>query len=179
MNWEKFIFNNHEQFIKFAVKIRNKLNYMEAEDIVQDVYLNVYKKNYNCSELRMKWIIMASIKNACFNWFRKKITGYSDNFNLNEHELPIIHKTDHTVYHTPLDDLTAVEPSNIDPMTFKMIMDTIESKLTHREWSILYKFASGYSVEELARQYKIDLTTVRVTVHKARKKIHYLSSILT
>ncbi len=126
-------------------------NVHEAEDVMQDTYVNIYRyaKNYTSKKKPLAWMLTIT-KNLCLNKMKKKSRKETDIADI-EHMITSNKKNEHHDYvfaRTLLEDLTDEERQII-------ILSSIE----------------GLKYREISALLDLNLSTVLSKYHRAMKKL--------
>jgi len=143
-NLEKLIDMYGEKLLRYATAILN--NHQDAEDIVQDVFLSVYKKYESFDGANISaWLYKITYNQSINKLKRRKLFIFGD--------IP--------------EDTVAPEDAEFSDNTLEAL-----SKLKPEERALLYaKIVEGYDYDELAKQMNKSPATLRKRYERARKKL--------
>jgi len=141
-------------------------NQADAEDAVQDIYLNVYKKLYTIQDAgkAMSWIL-ALTRNTCLNKLEKnKRTETTLSFD--EEDLPSVFTImkDERVYDSPEQNLLAREEDEI-------IDDILSILPLEQRDAVLLHHIEQRSVEEVAEITDVAVGTIKSRLNYARHRL--------
>lgn len=134
----------------FAFSLSILKNSHDAEDVMQDVYLNIYKHadKYSSTGKPLSWILTIT-KNLCYNKMKK-------------------HKGEVNV---DIKDIQNITSTHINPDE-KILIDTIFETLEDEEKQIIILHElSGFKYIEISKLLELKLSTVISKYHRAIKKI--------
>ena len=127
-------------------------NVTDAEDIMQDTYVNIYKyaSMYNPRNKPLAWILKIT-KNLCLNKLNKK----------KKHKETNIDDIEHTI-----------AASSLNSNHNYVLARTILEDLTDQEKKIIILSSiEGFKYREIAELLELNLTTVLSKYHRAMKKL--------
>ncbi len=154
MDWNKFIQDNNKLYFSIAVKSTNDV--CEAEDIVQNVYLSLFKNGYKDSD-NIRAIGMVSTYNQCVNRYRNRSRRIS------------------TVPYSPsVVEYVGYDSEVVSKINYNEVLGEIREILTEEEWDIIYSHAIGFKYREIADRYGLNINTFKSYVRSIRKKICHL-----
>lgn len=137
----------------FGVALRILKDRVLAEDVLQDVYVNIWRNAAGFSVERasaMSWLIAIS-RNQAIDRLRARQPGHAD-----------------------LDEAEAVRDPGPDPETAAMqrsegarIEDCMRELAAERAEAVRGAYVEGYSYQELAEQYGVPLNTMRTWLRRS------------
>jgi RNA polymerase sigma-70 factor (ECF subfamily) len=141
---------------RFAKRLM--INYAEAEDVVQEVFLRLWSKREQLNEVRSIEALAVTItKNLCLDKLKSKS---SKNYELkNYHEQA-----------TTITPYTAMETSD----SYKKVNELINQLPDQQKMIIHLRDIEGYEYEEIAEMTGMNPNAIRVNLSRARKKIRDL-----
>jgi RNA polymerase sigma factor (sigma-70 family) len=155
-----------EQFTGMVNSVKNKLfrfaytitgEREEAEDVVQDVLLKTWDRRHLLGEIQNfeAWC-MRLVKNRSLERIRYNNTRRSSDLST---QLEVM---------SPLPNPETLS----DSASKREILDTLMGKLSDKQRQILHlREVEGYAYQEIADLLGIELSTLKVELHRARKKM--------
>lgn len=126
----------------------------DAEDILQDTFVSIYKNIENVSDYdKLRAWIFSILKNACYTRYKKRKREFPDEF--------ILDKTDNLVTYLGEDEIA--EKSEIQEALLKL-------NAKEREVLVLFYY-NDFSIEEIASICKTFKGTVKSRLYRARKNL--------
>lgn len=126
----------------------------DAEDILQDTFVSIYKNIENVSDYdKLRAWIFSILKNACYTKYNKRKREFPDDF--------ILDKTDNLVTYLGEDEIA--EKSEIQEALLKL-------NAKEREVLVLFYY-NDFSIEEIASICKTFKGTVKSRLYRARKNL--------
>jgi len=161
--FNQLITTYQERLLKIAYSIT--LDHEEAQEIVQDVFVSVFKsiKSFRKEASLATWLRRITI-NHSLNWKRK----WKRRFRW--HHDPIDFKTETMLTnntHQKSDPETLIREKEFE----KKIMDTIKTLPEKLRVVFALNNLEGLTYEQIATTLDINIGTVRSRLHSARKKI--------
>jgi RNA polymerase sigma factor (sigma-70 family) len=142
-----------DRLFRFAKRIINNLP--EAEDIVQEVFIRLWKKRDHLAEYRsVEALAMIITKNLCYDYLKSKnrLTDELTNLNDRDSECVVELQTEFTESHNLIKEL-------INRLPYKQRM------------IIQLRDIEGFEFEEIAEITGTNSNAVRVNLSRARKTI--------
>ncbi len=152
----ELLYNDTRNYVyRFALSIVK--NCSDAEDIMQDTYVNInkYAKNYNSRQKPLAWILTIT-KNLCLNKLKANKNRIATDYS--EVEQTLGSKVDHAFNKTLL----------------KTIIEVLDD--SERQIFILNSI-DNYKFREIASLLDLKLSTVLSKYHRAIKKIRFIYSL--
>jgi RNA polymerase sigma-70 factor (ECF subfamily) len=136
---------------QYLFALRLLTNSHDAEDVVQDVFMNIWKsKPVFKNEIAFKSYIYLSTRNKCFDLIKKKKPVYESSDNLKE---------------TP-DEIEYLLKEEV----FRLLDKAVE-KLPPQTRSIIMLSMKGHSIKEIAELLAISVNTVKTLKSRAYKQL--------
>ena len=156
--WSTFVNKTQKGYIAMARKIVNTAE--DAEDVVQTVYMKLFRANYN--EKGMLSAGVLAVHRESFNVVRNKHKVQALN---NPSKMPTYHQYKYVnSAHSGYDGLHRMDSD--------VVFDSLSSILTSSEHKIITAYGVGFSYLEISEMYNIALGTVKAVIARARKKLH-------
>lgn len=129
-------------------------NREEAEDVLQDTFLSIYKNINNLKEFnKLRPWIFSILKNSCYTRYKNRKREFPDEF--------VLEKADSNLISSGEDEF--------------LLNNEVESailKLNHKEREVLVLFYyDDFSIEEIAKILKTFTGTVKSRLFRARKNL--------
>lgn len=152
----KSLFNDfYASQVMFALKILG--NKQDAEDVVQDVFLSIWRSNCNFkNEISFKSYLYMSTKNRCIDFIRKRKV-------VNEEIKPDFVFKDESDF---ADQILKNE-------AYSLLHKAIE-KLPSQTKNVILRSMSGMSVQEVADSLGVSVNTVKTLKQKAYRVLREL-----
>lgn len=143
-----------DKLFRFALGILS--NKEEAKDVVQDIILKLWERKDSINKIESveAWM-MKSIRNRCIDLIRSK--------GRNTEDIEKADQIDCNAYH-PGD----LAESNDLAIHVRSVINQLPKSYKH---VILLRDIEGYSYEEISEILELSLSQVKVTIHRARKKV--------
>ena len=126
----------------------------DAEDILQDTFVSIYKNIENVSDYdKLRAWIFSILKNSCYTRYKKRKREFPDEF--------ILDKTDNLITYLGEDEIA--EKSEIQEALLKL-------NAKEREVLVLFYY-NDFSIEEIASICKTFKGTVKSRLYRARKNL--------
>lgn len=129
-------------------------NKEEAEDVLQDTFLSIYKNINNLKEFnKLKPWIFSILKNSCYTRYKNRKREFPDEFVLEKADSKLI-------------------SSGEDEFVLNNEVESALLKLNHKEREVLVLFYyDDFSIEEIAKILKTFQGTVKSRLFRARKNL--------
>lgn len=126
----------------------------EAEDVLQDTFLSIYKNINNLKEFnKLRSWIFSILKNSCYTRYKNRKREFPDEF--------ILEKADSNFI-----------SSGEDEFVLNNEVESALLKLNHKEREVLVLFYyDDFSIEEIAKILKTFQGTVKSRLFRARKNL--------
>jgi RNA polymerase sigma factor (sigma-70 family) len=139
----------------FRLAIRLLDNRQEAEDIVQDVYLKIWKLKNDLGKYKsIEALMMTMTRNMCLDNLKRKSNKFSS---LNEN-----------MHHSEQVDFSVKEEQKDKVEKVKLLIQNLPEQ---QKTIIHLRDVEGYDFEEIMKITSYDLNYIRVNLSRARKKI--------
>lgn len=127
-------------------------NREEAEDVLQDTFLSIYKNINNLKEFnKLRAWIFSILKNSCYTRYKNRKREFPDEFILEKADSKLI-------------------SSGEDEFVLNNEVESALLKLNHKEREVLVLFYyDDFSIEEIAKILKTFTGTVKSRLFRARK----------
>jgi RNA polymerase sigma-70 factor, ECF subfamily len=159
--WE-IIDEYEEKLLRYVQRISD-IPYEDAENLVQDIFIKVYKNinSYDSSFPMSSWIYRIA-HNETIDYFRKN-TKHSSNISLSDEEYKNLVESI-TDWKTPHDDLKKWEIRNVVKKAISMLSPDYKDV-------IMLKFIEEKSYEEISDILKMPVWTVWTLINRAKKQL--------
>lgn len=129
-------------------------NREEAEDVLQDTFLSIYKNINNLKEFnKLRPWIFSILKNSCYTRYKNRKREFPDEFVLEKADSKLI-------------------SSGEDEFVLNNEVESALLKLNHKEREVLVLFYyDDFSIEEIAKILKTFTGTVKSRLFRARKNL--------
>lgn len=129
-------------------------NKEEAEDVLQDTFLSIYKNINNLKEFnKLRPWIFSILKNSCYTRYKNRKREFPDEFVLEKADSKLI-------------------SSGEDEFVLNNEVESALLKLNHKEREVLVLFYyDDFSIEEIAKILKTFTGTVKSRLFRARKNL--------
>lgn len=129
-------------------------NREEAEDVLQDTFLSIYKNINNLKEFnKLRPWIFSILKNSCYTRYKNRKREFPDEFILEKADSKLI-------------------SSGEDEFVLNNEVESALLKLNHKEREVLILFYyDDFSIEEIAKILKTFQGTVKSRLFRARKNL--------
>lgn len=147
----------------YSISFRMLYNKQEAEDVVQDTFLRVYK-NLTKYDHHMKfstWIYRIAT-NLCIDRLRKRKPNYSLDAESSEREGLDGYSMIPSDHRTPESELILTE-------TQKIIHQAIESLPVKYKSVMILRYLQDLSLQEIGEILDMPITTIKTRVHRGRE----------
>ena len=126
----------------------------EAEDVLQDTFLSIYKNINNLKEFnKLRPWIFSILKNSCYTRYKNRKREFPDEFILEKADSKLI-------------------SSGEDEFVLNNEVESALLKLNHKEREVLVLFYyDDFSIEEIAKILKTFQGTVKSRLFRARKNL--------
>ena len=126
----------------------------EAEDVLQDTFLSIYKNINNLKEFnKLRPWIFSILKNSCYTRYKNRKREFPDEFILEKADSKLI-------------------SSGEDEFVLNNEVESALLKLNHKEREVLVLFYfDDFSIEEIAKILKTFTGTVKSRLFRARKNL--------
>ncbi|KKO53127.1 RNA polymerase sigma factor SigW [Paenibacillus sp. DMB20] len=147
----------------FHLAYRMLNNRHEAEDIVQETFLRVYKNldRYDENQKFSTWIYRIGT-NLCIDRLRKRKPSYSLDADMNDQEGMDGYSM------IPSDDRSP-ETEMLLSETQRIIHDSIESLPAKYKTIMLLRYIQDLSLQEISEVLDLPVTTIKTRVHRGRE----------
>lgn len=153
--YTKILLPLKDKLFRFALSVVS--NRAVAEDVVQDAYLKLWSKREQLDEIRnIEAWSMRMVKNLCLDYFKSSHTKTTRSEINEETSLGFISSPQHQ---TEISD------------TVEQVHGIIDSLPLQQKQIIQLRDVEGYSYKDIADILEIDMNTVKVYLHRARKSI--------
>jgi len=147
----------------FHLAYRMLSNRHEAEDVVQDTFLRVYRNldRYDETQKFSTWIYRIGT-NLCIDRLRKRKPNYSLDAEMNDQE--------------GIDGYAMIPSDNRTPETYllvsetqKMVHEAIESLPAKYKTVMVLRYLKDMSLQEISDVLDMPVTTIKTRVHRGRE----------
>jgi len=163
-----FFAREYDNLVSFVRKNWQAVNEAEAEDIVQDVALNLFTKvDFNTPVENLFAYVYRSLKNKIIDLSRKKREDRLDDFEDDE-------TGENLILRRIIDDIDDPEEKVEQERMLKLMFDTIEDLRPDQQDIIIATELEGYTFEELSNEMEVPIGTLLSRKHRAIAKLQKL-----
>lgn len=156
------LYNRHHRRV-LSICLRMLQNQNEAEDLTQDVFIQLYRKigSFRGDSAFATWLHRLAVNQVLMH-FRKRIVKFEKTTEENETSVQIIGSSE-----------TSGKLPIIDKIAFEACIDKLPER--YRNVFILHD-VEGYSYEEAAKILGLSVGTAKSQLHKARLKLRKIQA---
>jgi len=163
-----FFAREYDNLVSFVRRNWNAANEAEAEDIVQDVALNLFTKvDFNTPVENLFAYVYRSLKNKIIDLRRKRREDRLDDF-----EDAVT--GENLILRQLVDDISDPEEKEEQEKMLKLMMDTIEELRPDQQDIIIATELEGYTFDELSQEMEVPIGTLLSRKHRAIAKLQKL-----
>lgn len=163
-----FFAREYDNLVSFVRKNWKAANEAEAEDIVQDVALNLFTKvDFNTPIENLFAYVYRSLRNKIVDLTRKRREERLDDFE-------DIETGENLILRRMIDDIADPDEKAEQEQMLKLMMDTIEELRPDQQDIIIATELEGYTFEELSNEMEVPIGTLLSRKHRAIAKLQKL-----
>jgi len=165
-----FLAQEYSNLVSYARRNWQVADEADAEDIVQDVALNLFTKvDFNAPIENLFAYVYRSLKNKIIDLTRKRREDRLDDYEDEERgENPILQGW--------VNETEAPEEKEEQEQMLQLMLDTIEDLRPDQQEIIIATELEGYTFEELSNELEIPIGTLLSRKHRAIAKLQKLMS---
>jgi len=163
-----FFAHEYDNLVSYVRKNWQAANEAEAEDIVQDVALNLFTKvDFNAPIENLFAYVYRSLKNKIIDLTRKRRAGRLDDY---EDEK----SGENFLLRRMVDEIADSEEKAEQEQLLKLMLNTLEELRPDQQDIIVATELEGYTFEELSNELEIPIGTLLSRKHRAIAKLQKL-----
>lgn len=163
-----FFAREYDNLVSYARRNWRSLNEAEAEDIVQDVALNLFSKvDFNTPVENLFAYVYRSLKNKIIDLSRKRREERLDDYEDQK-------SGENMLLKSLIADIIDPEEREEQERMLKLMFETIEELRPDQQEIIISTELEGYTYEELSSELKIPVGTLLSRKHRAIAKLQKL-----
>jgi len=163
-----FLAEEYGNLISYVKRNWQAANEADAEDIVQDVALNLFTKvDFNSPIENLFAYVYRSLKNKIIDLTRKRREDRLDDYEDDE-------SGENLLLRRMVDEIADTEEKAEQEQLLKLMLDTIEELRPDQQDIIIATELEGYTFEELSNELEIPIGTLLSRKHRAIAKLQKL-----
>jgi len=163
-----FFAREYDNLVSFVRKNWKAANEAEAEDIVQDVALNLFTKvDFNTPIENLFAYVYRSLRNKIVDLSRKRREERLDDYE-------DLESGENLILRRMIADIADPEEKEDQERMLKLMLDTIEELRPDQQDIIISSELEGYTFEELSNEMEVPIGTLLSRKHRAIAKLQQL-----
>jgi RNA polymerase sigma-70 factor (ECF subfamily) len=163
-----FFAREYDNLVAYVRRNWSAVNEAEAEDIVQDVALNLFTKvDFNTPVENLFAYVYRSLKNKIIDLTRKRreerLDDYEDGVS-----------GENLILRRMIDDIADPEEKDEQERLLRMMLDTLRELRPDQQEIIIATELEGYTFEELSQEMDVPIGTLLSRKHRAIAKLQKL-----